>query len=92
MDVAAIMNEAVSGLTAGAVDVRFVVVGMLSIVVISVGVMSIVSLIKSAGSVGVVPMIDVIYFGYGVGTVMIGWIAGCVVGLVRNALYSGVQS
>jgi hypothetical protein len=31
-------------------------------------------------------IIDTAYFGYGVGLVLVGWVAGCVVGLIRNAL------
>ena len=36
-------------------------------------------------------MIDVTYFGYGVGLVMVGWLAGAVVGLVKRALTGGVE-
>lgn len=34
-------------------------------------------------------IIDAQYYGYGVGLVMVGWVAGCVVGLIRNALSQG---
>lgn len=33
--------------------------------------------------------IDVTYFGYGLGPVMLGWLAGCAVGLLASAVRRG---
>ena len=36
-------------------------------------------------------IIDITYFGYGVGLVMVGWLVGAVVGLIKRVLTGGVE-